>query len=68
MRKLFFDGVNRAPKARGVHPLIENKFWLFTLSYVMLSEVEASPGRVSCEMDVEGTGRAPTIKTGAEVM
>ena len=36
-----------------MHPLIENKFWLFTLSYVMLSEVEASPERVPCEMDAE---------------
>ena len=28
----------------------------------MLSVVEASPGRVPCEMDAEGTGRAPTVK------
>ena len=45
--------VKRAPKARVVHPLIENKFWLFTLSYVMLSVVEESPGRVPCEMGAE---------------
>ena len=55
VNKVCFDVfvVKRMP-AWAVHPLTENKFWLFTLSYVMLSKVEASPGRVP-------------YKTGAEV-